>query len=146
MSAARRRGLWAGAVWIAMASAPAAAGYESVAVLQALDKVTGRVFTLDVAVDASVSFGALQILPSSCYKAPPEEAPESAAFLEINEIKSGEPPRLLFRGWMFASSPSLSTLEHPIYDVIVLDCGSPDTAQGDPPITVQSLPSARSSE
>ncbi len=93
------------------------------AVLQALDKVTARVSTIDAPVGQTVRFGTLEITVRACRKRPPEEPPESAAFLEIREQKEGEAqPSLLFSGWMFASSPALSTLEHPVYDIIVIDC------------------------
>lgn len=90
--------------------------------LQALDKVTARVTTLDVTLGQPVRFGTLEIVARRCYKRPPEESPESAAFLEIREIRDGEMPQQLFTGWMFASSPALSALEHPVYDVWVKDC------------------------
>lgn len=96
----------------------------TIAVLQTLDKVTGRVRTIDAPVDQSVRFGTLDITARTCRKRPPEEPPESAAFLEVQEIKAGESPRSLFVGWMFASSPAISALEHPVYDVWVIDCKS----------------------
>jgi hypothetical protein len=92
------------------------------AVLQGLDKVTGRVLTIDAPVGATIHFGTLEIIARTCRKRPPEEQPEAAAFLDIWEIKRGEPATSLFRGWMFASSPALSALEHPVYDIWVLDC------------------------
>ena len=64
----------------------------------------------------------LEITVERCAKAPPEETPESAAFLVIRDIKPEQPPVELFRGWMMASSPALSALEHPVYDVWVKDC------------------------
>ena len=93
-----------------------------VAVLQGLDKVTARVSTIDTPVGEAVRFGTLEIIARTCDKLPPEEPPESAAFLDIWEVRPGEPAISLFRGWMFASSPALSALEHPVYDVWVLDC------------------------
>lgn len=97
-----------------------------VAVLQTLDKVTGRVRTIDAPVDRPVRFGTLDIVARTCRKRPPEETPESAAFLQIRELRRGEEPRTVFSGWMFASSPAVSALEHPVYDVWVLDCkGAP---------------------
>ncbi len=107
---------------LAVAAGPVWAGYENSAVLEALDKVTGRVFKVNAALDTQTEFGTLKIKVRSCYKAPPEETPESAAYLEITEEKQDDQPVLLFKGWMFASSPGLSTLEHAVYDVIVLDC------------------------
>ncbi|MGH7062055.1 MAG: DUF2155 domain-containing protein [Stellaceae bacterium] len=62
------------------------------------------------------------MLVRDCEKNPPEDRPESAAFLEIDETRPGEGPVRQFSGWMFASSPALSALENPVYDVIVLDC------------------------
>lgn len=92
------------------------------AVLQTLDKITGRVRTIDAPIDETVRFVTLSITAHVCRKRPPEEPPESAAFLEIREIKPGEMPRTVFSGWMFASSPAVSALESPVYDVWVLDC------------------------
>lgn len=93
-----------------------------VAVLRGLDKVTGRVTTLNAPVGDSIRFGALEITVRTCDKRPPEEPPESAAFLEITEGKEGSARVDLFHGWMFASSPALSAMDHPVYDVWVLDC------------------------
>lgn len=95
--------------------------YE-VAVLQGLDKVTARVTTLEAPVGEVVRFGTLEIIPRTCEKRPPEEPPESASFLDIWEVRPGEPAVSIYRGWMFASSPALSAMEHPVYDVWVLDC------------------------
>ena len=93
-----------------------------VAVLQGLDKVTARISTFDAPVEQSVRFGTLDIRVRHCQKTPPEEPPETTAFLEIDDVKRGERPVRLFSGWMFASSPALSALEHPVYDVWVVDC------------------------
>lgn len=90
--------------------------------LQGMDKVTARVWSFEAPVDRSVRFGTLQIIIRKCDRTPPEEPPESTAFLEIYEAKPGEDRRSLFYGWMFASSPGLNGLEHPVYDVWVLDC------------------------
>lgn len=92
------------------------------AVLQGLDKVTGRVMTIEAPVGSSVHFGTLEIIVRTCRKRPPEEDPEAAAFLDIWEMRTGEAAASLFRGWMFASSPALSALQHPVYDIWVLDC------------------------
>ncbi|MBT3238128.1 MAG: DUF2155 domain-containing protein [Rhodospirillaceae bacterium] len=101
---------------------PATADPYNTAVLQGLDKVTARVSTIEAPVGDSIKFGALEIIARTCDKRPPEETPESATFLDIWEVKPGEPAISIFRGWMFASSPALSALEHPVYDVWVLDC------------------------
>ncbi|KZC98336.1 DUF2155 domain-containing protein [Oceanibaculum pacificum] len=93
-----------------------------VAVLQGLDKVTARVSTFEAPVGEDVSFGSLHIVTRTCKKRPPEETPESAAFLEIYDQKPGEQAQTLFSGWMFASSPALNPLHHAVYDVWVIDC------------------------
>jgi hypothetical protein len=92
------------------------------ALMQGLDKVSGRIVSFEAPVGTSVHFGTLEMIVRTCRKRPPEEPPESAAFVDIWEIKSGEPATGLFRGWMFASSPALSALEHPVYDVWVVGC------------------------
>lgn len=108
---------------LAFGTSHAASALEGAGVLlQGLDKVTARVTTIEAALDRPVRFGTLEIIARRCFKRPPEESPESAAFLDIREIRPGEAPQQLFVGWMFASSPALSALEHPVYDVWVKDC------------------------
>ena len=92
------------------------------AVLQGLDKVTARISTFEVPFDRLVAFGTLTIQVRACHKAPPTEAPESTAFLEIDESFERAVDQRIFTGWMFASSPAISALEHPVYDVWVVDC------------------------
>jgi hypothetical protein len=123
---AMRRPLLA-AVLLLGAAAPASA--RTVAVLQGLDKTTARISTIEAPVGEPVKFGTLTITVRACEKKPPEEPPESAAFLQIDDRRPGsaEPVRL-FSGWMFASSPALSAMEHPVYDVGVLDCKSDSTS------------------
>ena len=115
-------------------SGAALAAPMQIVVLGGLDKVTAHVSTFEVPVGKTVTFGALQITARACNKHPPEETPESAAFLEIDEVRPGEVNLRVFSGWMFASSPALSALEHPVYDVNVLDCraasGSPPASSG----------------
>ena len=90
--------------------------------LQGLDKVTARVSTFEANLNQEVRFGTLEVIVKKCVKTPPEETPESAAFLEIRDIKPGQDLEILFTGWMFASSPSLSAMQHPVYDVWVIGC------------------------
>ncbi len=106
---------------VALAGTAAASSYE-IAVLQGMDKVTARVSTIEAPVGTVVKFGALEIIARTCDKRPPEETPESAAFLDIWEVHEGQAAISTFRGWMFASSPALSSMEHAVYDVWVLDC------------------------
>ena len=91
-------------------------------ILQALDKVTARVTRLDVGLDQTVSFGTLRITARACAMRPPEEPPESTAFLEIADTRGNPAGIRVFSGWMFASTPALSALEHPVYDVWVNKC------------------------
>ena len=122
---------------IVLALGAGAAKAETVAMLQGLDKTTARISTIEVPLDRSVRFGALVITARACVKRPPEEQPETAAFLEIEEIRPGGASVAtirVFSGWMFKSSPALSALENPVYDVGVLDCkeasGSPAASAG----------------
>jgi len=114
------------AVVIGAAVAPSAghvaAQGSKIAVLQGLDKVTARISTIHAPIDRKVRFGTLEITARTCHKRSPVEPPETTAFLEIRDLKPGELPTRLFIGWMFASSPALHALEHPVYDVWVIDC------------------------
>ncbi len=94
----------------------------NIAILQGMDKVTARVSTMEAPIGDTVHFGTLEIITRTCDKRPPEETPESAAFLDIWDVRPGEAALSIFRGWMMASSPALNALEHPVYDVWVLDC------------------------
>jgi hypothetical protein len=93
-----------------------------VAQFSGLDKVTGRIFAFDVKVDETVQFGALQVTPRICYTRPPTEQPETIAFVEVDEITLQNETKRIFAGWMFADSPGLNAVEHPIYDVWITDC------------------------
>ncbi|GLS45392.1 DUF2155 domain-containing protein [Methylobacterium brachythecii] len=92
------------------------------AVFSGLDKITGRIVSFEVAVDETVQFGALQLTPRVCYSRPPTETPKTTAFLEVDEVTLDNKYRRIFTGWMFASSPGLHAIEHPIYDVWLVDC------------------------
>lgn len=101
------------------------------AVLQGLDKVTARISTFEVPFERLVAFGTLTIQVRACHKAPPTEAPETTAFLEIDESFESGADQRLFTGWMFASSPAVSALEHPVYDVWVVDCMKASSSAAD---------------
>jgi hypothetical protein len=92
------------------------------AVFAGLDKITGRIIKFDVAINETVQFGALQVTPRVCYTRPPTEAPRTDAFLAVDEVTLQGEVRRIFTGWMFASSPGLHAVEHPIYDVWLADC------------------------
>lgn len=90
--------------------------------LRALDKVTARTTTLEAQVNVPIRFGQIYMKPQACRKPPPLEKPEAATFLQIWETDIKGVPQWAFSGWMYASSPALSAMDHPIYDVWVLDC------------------------
>jgi hypothetical protein len=113
------------------APAPASGAPEVFGVvLGGLDKIAARTAKFEVNLGKSISYNTLIITAHTCKTRPPEEPPESAAFLDIEERRPDGTQEKLFSGWMFASSPALNALEHPIYDVWVVSCkaAKPDTA------------------
>ena len=94
----------------------------NILVLQGLNKVTAKIEEIIAPVGTVVRFGNLEIIARACWQAPPEARPENAALLEVSELKPGEQPARIFAGWMFSSSPALSALEHPVYDLTVIRC------------------------
>ncbi|MGV2098783.1 DUF2155 domain-containing protein [Rhizobium sp. 21-4511-3d] len=110
-------------------AASAARIENPVAVFSGLDKITGRITTFDVYVNETVQFGALQVTPKACYSRDQSEAQKIDGFVEVDEITLDRKIRRIFTGWMFADSPGLNAVEHPIYDVWLKDC----KAQSDVP-------------
>lgn len=108
----------------AAAPAPPPRVENPIAVFSGLDKITGRITSFDVHVDETRQFGALQVTPRACYTAPPEETPKTDTFVEIDEVTLDRDIRRIFTGWMFADSPGLNALEHPVYDVWLRECRS----------------------
>ncbi len=109
-------------------------------VLRALDKVTATTEDYTVKVGEHLKYGSLDIAIQHCEKRPPEEIPETYAFLQIFDARTnGEGEKAeevkLFSGWMLASSPALSSLDHPIYDIWVLDCHVPPRENADDGLT-----------
>ena len=92
------------------------------AVFSGLDKITGRITSFDVAIGETVQFGALQVTPRICYSRPPTETPNTDSFVEVDEVTLQGEIKRIFTGWMFAASPGLHAVEHPIYDVWLTDC------------------------
>jgi hypothetical protein len=92
------------------------------AVFTGLDKITGRTITFDAAINETVQFGALQVTPRVCYTRPPTEAPNTDAFVKVDEVTLQGETKQIFSGWMFAASPGLNAVEHPVYDVWLIDC------------------------
>ena len=103
------------------------------AVFSGLDKITGRIISFDVAINETVQFGALQVTPRVCYSRPPTETPNTDSFVEVDEVTLQGEIKRIFTGWMFAASPGLHAVEHPIYDVWITDCKggkNPAVAEG----------------
>jgi hypothetical protein len=122
---------WALVAVLAFAVAPPAAAAmipRPAALLLGLDKITARVSKIEAPVGVPVRFGTLEILVRACDTNPPDERPENVAFLQIDKVWPGEKPERIFSGWMFSSSPALSALEDPIYDVSVLSCNTRSAA------------------
>jgi len=107
---------------LAMPHARAQKIENDVAVFASLDKVTARIKPLEIRMGETAQFGALKVTPRICHTRPATEAPLTTAFVEVDEIKlSGEAQRI-FTGWMFAQSPGLHAVEHPVYDVWLTSC------------------------
>ena len=98
-----------------------------------LDKITGRIINFDAAIGETVQYGALQVTPRACYTRPPTETPNTDAFVEVDEVTLQGEVKRIFTGWMFAASPGLHAVEHPIYDVWLTDCKNPVVAAAAPP-------------
>jgi hypothetical protein len=92
------------------------------AVFSGLDKITGRIVSFEVSINETVQFGALQMTPRICYSRPPTESPNTTSFVEVDEVALDNKFRRVFTGWMFASSPGLHGIEHPVYDIWLVDC------------------------
>lgn len=95
---------------------------NSVAVFSGLDKITGRITSFDVYIGETFQFGALQVTPRVCYTSSADEATQTDGFVEVNEITLDKQIKRVFTGWMFADSPGLNAVDHPIYDVWLKDC------------------------
>jgi len=103
-------------------AASAARINNPVAVFAGIDKITGRITSFDVYINETVQFGALQVTPKVCYSRDDTEAQKVDAFVEVDEITLDRKIRRIFSGWMFAESPGLNAVEHPIYDVWLKEC------------------------
>ena len=90
-----------------------------------LDKITGRIIKFDAEIGETVQFGALRVKPDACYTRPATETTNTDAFVEVDEITLQGEVKRIFSGWMFAASPGLHGVEHPIYDIWLTDCKGP---------------------
>jgi len=112
------------------------------ATFSGLDKITGRIIAFDAAIGETVQFGALQVTPRVCYTRPPTDTPNTDGFIEVDEVTLQGDVKRIFTGWMFAASPGLHAVEHPIYDVWLTDCKNPVVAATAPPVAPEPPPAA----
>ncbi|VEJ45224.1 DUF2155 domain-containing protein [Bartonella vinsonii] len=95
---------------------------NGIAVFAGLDKITGRTTRFEVSLGKVYQYGALQVMPRACYTSSKDEPTRTTGFIEVNEVTLDKKIRRIFTGWMFADSPGLNAVEHPIYDVWLKDC------------------------
>jgi hypothetical protein len=112
------------------------------AVLDGLDKITGRIITFEVGINETVQFGTLQVTPRVCYSRPPTDPPRTDGFVQVDEIDENKHEKRIFSGWMFADSPGLNAVEHPIYDVWLIGCKGGTTVMHEAPQIEASAPDA----
>ncbi len=129
----RRAAPIAGALCLLAAPARADKIANPIAVFDGLDKITGRIITFEVALNETVQFGTLQVTPRVCYSRPPTDPPRTDAFAQVDEVDEQHKFKRIFSGWMFADSPGLHGVEHPIYDVWLVDCKGGTTVVHDAP-------------
>ncbi len=124
-----------GSVMIGLLGHSGAANAEKIendiAVFAALDKVTARISTIEVRLNETQVFGSLKITPRVCYTRPPTEPPVTSSFVEVQEIKLDGSVDKLFTGWMFAQSPGLHGVEHPVFDVWLTNCKTDEAGTSD---------------
>ncbi|SFK44960.1 DUF2155 domain-containing protein [Methylocapsa palsarum] len=119
-----------------LASAPLAKADKikhPIAVFTGLDKITGRIIAFEVATDETVQFGSLQITQRACLTRPATEAPQTTTFVEVDEVDAKNEYKRIFSGWMYAASPGLHAIEHPVYDIWLTDCQGGGEAVVSPP-------------
>jgi hypothetical protein len=102
--------------------APLVAPKPIALVLRGLDKITGRPTLITAPINKPVNYATLTITARYCYSTPQSETPETSAFVQIDDHRPDQPARRVFSGWMYASSPGLNGMEHPLYDVWVITC------------------------
>ena len=120
--------------FVAGAGAQTASAEHPVLVLRALDKITGQASVLLAPLNMPVQFKTLTIVARTCYSTPQSETPETSAFLQIDDHRQDQPDRRVFSGWMYASSPGLNGMQHPLYDVWAISCRTNAPGQAAPSV------------
>ncbi|WP_455478532.1 DUF2155 domain-containing protein [Bartonella sp. B10] len=95
---------------------------NGIAVFAGLDKITGRTTRFEVSLGKVYQYGVLEVVPRVCYTSSKDEPAHTTGFIEVNEVTLDKKVRRIFTGWMFADSPGLNAIEHPVYDVWLKDC------------------------
>jgi hypothetical protein len=116
---------------------------NGVAVFAALDKVTARIQKLEVKLGETVNFGALRITPRMCYTRAPTEPPKTTSFVQVDEVMLDGKQNRIFSGWMFAESPGLNAVEHPVFDVWLTECAQPVRGGAAAPVAKGTAPVQR---
>jgi hypothetical protein len=111
-----------------------------VAVFAGLDKITGRTIAFQAAAGETVQFGSLQITERACYTRPATEAPQTTTFVEVDEVDAANQYKRIFSGWMFAASPGLHGIEHPIYDIWLTGCEGGEALNASPEAPAEVVP------
>jgi hypothetical protein len=119
-----------------VSSAQAERVSNPIAVFAGLDKITGLTTTFEAKIGEQKRFGGLFVKADACYTRDITEEPRTTSFVEVEEIESDDTRKKIFSGWMFAESPGLSAVEHPIYDVWLTGCRDPDA----PPPVIEQVP------
>ncbi len=107
-----------------------------IAVFTGLDKITGITTTFETKVGEAKQFGGLIVKADVCYSRSATEEPKTTSFVEVDEVQLDDSLKRVFSGWMFAQSPGLNAVEHPIYDVWLINCRDPSA----PPPAVEEIP------
>jgi hypothetical protein len=106
---------------------------NAVAVFAALDKVTAKISRMEVPLNETRAFGSLKVTPRVCFTRAPTEPPKTSTFVEVDEIMLDGKEKRIFSGWMFADSPGLNAVEHPVFDVWLTECAQPRAVAPRPP-------------
>ena len=106
---------------------------NAVAVFAALDKVTAKISRMEVPLNETRAFGSLKVTPRVCFTRAPTEPPKTSTFVEVDEVMLDGKEKRIFSGWMFADSPGLNAVEHPVFDVWLTDCAQPRATAQRPP-------------
>lgn len=136
-----RLALLAVGVWLVASAAHADKIKHPIAIFSGLDKITGRIISFEVATDETVQFGSLQVTERACYTRPATETPQTTTFIEVDEVDATNAYKRIFSGWMFAASPGLHGVEHPIYDIWLTGCkGGTEPVAAAPNVAEPELP------